>query len=296
MIELTRHNYLEDTLKIAEAVETANAALQSVATDSETLAGDGTDIDPLCVSDAVIASITAKADRVTDAIGGNFAGLDEHGNLTDSGVKAAAFASAAQGANADSALQAVASDPDVFSGNGTAQSPLGIIAPFMKGRTYDGAPITLKEDAVLFHARGTFIDRSIPAAIEITITPGAPTEQSHPGLVSGNYFVAPKDGRYTLATSTFRFPSISALTWAWVGVYDAGGASIYTLGTTLGSINAANGFFDSNGISATTYLEKNQKMAVAMFSNPGQSGVIPSGSYTYYSFTGIAMTREGGAQ
>lgn len=51
--------------------------------------------------------ITDKADKVSGATAGNFAGLDANGNLTDSGSKAADFATAAQGAKADSAIQAV---------------------------------------------------------------------------------------------------------------------------------------------------------------------------------------------
>lgn len=49
--------------------------------------------------------ISGKADKVTSATNGNFAGLDGNGNLTDSGSKAADFATAAQGAKADSAYQ-----------------------------------------------------------------------------------------------------------------------------------------------------------------------------------------------
>ena len=47
--------------------------------------------------------ITGKADKVSGATVGNFAGLDANGNLTDSGSKASDFATAAQGANADTA-------------------------------------------------------------------------------------------------------------------------------------------------------------------------------------------------
>ena len=46
-----------------------------------------------------------KADKVANPTSGNFAGLDSNGNLTDSGSKAADFATAAQGALADSAYQ-----------------------------------------------------------------------------------------------------------------------------------------------------------------------------------------------
>lgn len=63
------------------------------------------------------SAFAAKADKVANATAGNFAGLDSEGNLTDSGKKAADFATAAQGALADSALQKA----DITSGsaNGT---------------------------------------------------------------------------------------------------------------------------------------------------------------------------------
>lgn len=48
-----------------------------------------------------------KADKVANATSGNFAGLDENGNLTDSGKKASDFATSAQGGKADSAIQGV---------------------------------------------------------------------------------------------------------------------------------------------------------------------------------------------
>ena len=52
-----------------------------------------------------IPVITGKADKVDGATSGDFAGLDANGNLTDSGSKASDFATAAQGAKADSAYQ-----------------------------------------------------------------------------------------------------------------------------------------------------------------------------------------------
>lgn len=51
--------------------------------------------------------IAGKADKVSEATNGNFAGLDSNGNLTDSGSKAADFATAAQGSKADTALQGI---------------------------------------------------------------------------------------------------------------------------------------------------------------------------------------------
>lgn len=49
--------------------------------------------------------ITKKADKVSNAVQGNLAGLDASGNLTDSGAKVSDFATAAQGLKADTALQ-----------------------------------------------------------------------------------------------------------------------------------------------------------------------------------------------
>ena len=50
-------------------------------------------------------ALGGKADKVSGATSGNFAGLDANGNLTDSGKKASDFATAAQGAKADTAYQ-----------------------------------------------------------------------------------------------------------------------------------------------------------------------------------------------
>ena len=64
----------------------------------------------LALADSAIQShqdITGKADKVASATNGNFAGLDSNGNLTDSGSKAADFATAAQGGKADTAIQGV---------------------------------------------------------------------------------------------------------------------------------------------------------------------------------------------
>ena len=55
-------------------------------------------------------SLDTKADKVSSATSGNFAGLDANGNLTDSGSKASDFATASQGSKADSAVQGVKLD------------------------------------------------------------------------------------------------------------------------------------------------------------------------------------------
>ena len=56
---------------------------------------------------AVASAISDKADKVSSATNGNFAGLDSSGNITDSGSKAGDFATSAQGTKADSAIQSV---------------------------------------------------------------------------------------------------------------------------------------------------------------------------------------------
>ncbi len=74
--------------------------------------------DSLDLADSALqaADIAGKANMVSSAVSGNFAGLDSNGDLTDSGSKAADFATAAQGAKADSAIQSVKV-------NGTALTP-----------------------------------------------------------------------------------------------------------------------------------------------------------------------------
>ena len=67
-------------------------------------------------ADAITALQNGRANKVSGATNGNFAGLDSNGDLTDSGKKAADFATAAQGTKADSAIQEVKV-------NGTALTP-----------------------------------------------------------------------------------------------------------------------------------------------------------------------------
>ena len=58
------------------------------------LKNDGTVDTNTYATTSQIPSVTGKADKVTGATNGNFAGLDSNGNLTDSGKKASDFASA----------------------------------------------------------------------------------------------------------------------------------------------------------------------------------------------------------
>lgn len=73
----------------------------------DTLAEIQAELDRLGGAVELETQFAAKADKVSGATAGNFAGLDANGNLTDSGAKAADFATAAQGAKADSAVQSV---------------------------------------------------------------------------------------------------------------------------------------------------------------------------------------------
>ena len=74
--------------------------------------------DSLDLADSALQDedIAGKADKVSGATADNFAGLDANGNLKDSGSKASDFATAAQGAKADTAIQGVKV-------NGTALTP-----------------------------------------------------------------------------------------------------------------------------------------------------------------------------
>ncbi|WP_405323272.1 hypothetical protein [Fibrobacter sp.] len=87
-----------------------NISIESPVTPSETNPlMDGTaspgSADAYSRGDHVHPSDTSKADKVVGAANGNFAGLTSSGNLTDSGFSSASFATAAQGAKADTAYQ-----------------------------------------------------------------------------------------------------------------------------------------------------------------------------------------------
>lgn len=66
---------------------------------------------PIQISQSQVTNLTTdlgnKADKVYNSTSGNFAGLDENGNLIDSGKKASDFATSTQGGKADSAIQGV---------------------------------------------------------------------------------------------------------------------------------------------------------------------------------------------
>ena len=74
------------------------------------------------IDNAVSTGTSNGAHKVASPTAGNFAGLDANGDLTDSGKKAADFATAEQGAKADTAIQSVTGETAVASGNYVAVS------------------------------------------------------------------------------------------------------------------------------------------------------------------------------
>ena len=77
---------------------------------------NGTALSVATADKSVNIDLTGKADKVASATSGNFAGLDANGNLTDSGSKAADFATAAQGTKADTAIQGVTGETAITGG------------------------------------------------------------------------------------------------------------------------------------------------------------------------------------
>jgi len=73
------------------AMNTALAGKQNTISDLATIRS-GAAAGATAVQPSQLPDITVKADKVTNATSGNFAGLDSNGNLTDSGKKASDFA------------------------------------------------------------------------------------------------------------------------------------------------------------------------------------------------------------
>jgi hypothetical protein len=89
----------------------------------------------LVTSGAVYDSLYCKSDKVSGATSGNFAGLDDNGNLTDSGSKVSDFATAGQGAKADSAVQTVS----IAGGTSVGADNVGNVDIPLSTLTSDGA-------------------------------------------------------------------------------------------------------------------------------------------------------------
>ena len=96
---------------IAAALNDLDARLKAIESDDENLGdvvADSINVQTLLLGgEDVGAMIGGKADKVSNATNNHFAALDSNGNLKDSGKQASDFATAAQGAKADSAIQGV---------------------------------------------------------------------------------------------------------------------------------------------------------------------------------------------
>ena len=116
------------TQSTKDSLALADSALQGVDSTQQgsnvkvTLGTSGKNVTVSVDETALGTALGGKADKVTSATNGNFAGLDSNGNLTDSGSKASDFATAAQGTKADSAIQSVTGETAVSNSNYVAVS------------------------------------------------------------------------------------------------------------------------------------------------------------------------------
>lgn len=107
-----------------------------------------------------VALLEGKADKAVPQAAGNFAALDGSGNLTDSGKKPADFATAAQGAKADTAVQSVA----VGSSTVTPGEDGALALPVSSSATSDSEDALATPKAVkTVNDKVTAIEGKIPA-------------------------------------------------------------------------------------------------------------------------------------
>lgn len=103
--EILRETLIDFVNEVEDTEDDLETAIQSK---QDTLTFDNTPTDnstnPV-TSGGIYNSLSNKADKVSNATNGNFAGLDSNGNITDSGSNASDFATAAQGALASTAYQ-----------------------------------------------------------------------------------------------------------------------------------------------------------------------------------------------
>lgn len=123
-----KHINVAATQSTKDSLALADSALQGVDSTQQgsnvkvTLGTSGKNVTVSVDETALGTALGGKADKVTSATNGNFAGLDSNGNLTDSGSKASDFATTAQGAKADSAIQSVTGETAVSNSNYVAVS------------------------------------------------------------------------------------------------------------------------------------------------------------------------------
>ena len=149
----------------------------------------------------------AKTDKVFGATDGNFAGLDASGNLTDSGAKTADFATAAQGAKADDAVQhedSVGSlsdvdltgitNDDVLSWDGSKLAPYTISTDYVTLATEQditGAKTFINDSFLLKNAAGTtdvisFLGGTVDFGVKAT-SPATVTEDGDNTLTTKKF-------------------------------------------------------------------------------------------------------------
>lgn len=95
-----------------------------------------------------IPDITVKADKVNGATNGNFAGLDANGNLTDSGKKAADFATPTDVSNLESRSKSLLKDTVGWTGKNLVNAKIGDIY------SYNGVSFVINDDGTVT-ANGT---------------------------------------------------------------------------------------------------------------------------------------------
>ena len=103
--EILRNTLIDFVNEVEDTEDGLETAIQNK---QDTLTFDNTpteNSDNPVTSDGIYDALQEKADKVANATNGNFAGLDSSGNITDSGSNASDFATAAQGALADTAYQ-----------------------------------------------------------------------------------------------------------------------------------------------------------------------------------------------
>lgn len=110
-IENINQSNADEAEVVAAALNDLDARLKAIESDDENLGdvvADSINVQTLLLGgEDVGAMIGGKADKVSNATNNHFAALDSNGNLKDSGKQASDFATAAQGAKADSAIQGV---------------------------------------------------------------------------------------------------------------------------------------------------------------------------------------------
>lgn len=137
--------------------------------------------------DPLQTQITGKADKVTNATSGNFAGLDGNGNLTDSGSKASDFLQRSQG---------VANAGKVVKVNDSG---------YLELTAFDSTPTASSNNPVTSGGVKTALDAIRSWVINQSISTSTMTQ------ISGGYKKEITDGRIT-ANTEVRIPGLDAVT------------------------------------------------------------------------------------